>query len=218
MSNLEKLEEMIIRQTNSYDDQIDETIDVEDEEIIAGDTDEVIEEDDDNECDEKCDEQDELLEILLNTREQGEMVEQLIKNQIEIKDSMIDKLHKELDYYKQGSADRFENQLMKAVIKVRKDMCRIMDSDKWDDMSLEDIKREYQYTMEDLTDLLEQQNVDPYQSIAGDSFDGAIHQPKIEITKDESLDKTIKESVSEGYKKGDKVLIPERVIVYQYRA
>lgn len=218
MSNLDNLEEMIIQQTNSYDDQIDDVIDIENEEIIAGDMDENIEDDVNEENDENQDEQDELLEILLNTREQGEMVEQLIKNQIEIKDEMIDKLHKELDYYKQGSADRFENQLMKAVIKVRKDMCRIMDSDKWDDMSLEDLKREYQYTMEDLTDLLEQQNVDPYQSIAGDSFDGAIHQPKIEITDDETLDKKIKQSVSEGYKKGDKVLIPERVIVYQYRA
>ena len=35
---------------------------------------------------------------------------------------------------------------------------------------------------------------------------------------DESLDRTIKESITQGYKKADKVLIPERVIVNQYKA
>lgn len=159
----------------------------------------------------------ELFEILLNTREQGQMMEQLIKNQIEVKDEMISKLHKELDYYKQDAADRFVDQLMKAVIKVRKDMSKLIASDGWERMTVEDIKREYQYVLEDLTDLLEQQNIDPYQSDPGDPFDAAIHQPKLEATTDESLDRKIKKSISEGYKKGDKVLIPERVIVYQWK-
>ena len=57
-------------------------------------------------------ESEQLFEVLLNTREQGQMMEQLIKNQIEVKDEMIDKLHKELDYYKQDAADRFVDQLM----------------------------------------------------------------------------------------------------------
>ena len=160
----------------------------------------------------------ELLEILLNTREQGQMMEQLIKNQIEVKDEMINKLHKELDYYKQDSADRFVNQLMKAVIKVRKSMSRLISSEKWNGMTEEDLKKEYQYVMEDITDLLEQENVYPYESEPGDDFDASIHQPKLEPTNDISLDKKVRESISEGYKKGDKVLIPERVIVYQYKA
>lgn len=160
----------------------------------------------------------ELLEVLLNTREQGQMMEQLIKNQIEVKDEMINKLHKELDYYKQDAADRFVDQLMKAVIKVRRDMNRLIGSDKWEGMTVEDIKREYQYVLEDITDLLEQQNVDPYQSEPGDDFDATVHQPKLEATADEALDKKVKESISEGYKKGGKVLIPERVIVYQFKA
>lgn len=160
----------------------------------------------------------EILEILLNTREQGQIMEQLIKNQIEVKDEMISKLHKELDYYKQDVADRFVDQLMKAVIKVRKDMSKLADSDKWETLTADDLRREYQYVLEDITDLLEQQNVDPYSSEPGDDFDASIHQPKLEATTDILLDKKIKESISEGYKKGDKVLIPERVIVYQYRA
>jgi molecular chaperone GrpE (heat shock protein) len=160
----------------------------------------------------------ELLEILLNTREQCQMMDQLIKNQIEVKDQLIDKLHKELDYYKKGAAEKFEDQLMKAVIKVRRDMSKRSSSGEWDKITVDDLKREYQYVLEDITDLLEQQNVDAYESAPGDDFDASIHQAKIEATEDSSLDKKIKESISEGYKKGDKVLIPERVIVYQYKA
>lgn len=159
----------------------------------------------------------ELLEILLNTREQGQMIEQLIKNQINIKDEMISKLHKELDYYKQDSAERFADQLMKAVIKVRKDMGKLLNSSKWTELSVEDLQREYTYIFEDLTDLLEQQNIDPYQTKPGEPFDAAIHQPKLEMTEIPELDKTVKESLSEGYKKGGKVLISERVLVYQYK-
>lgn len=159
----------------------------------------------------------ELFEILLNTREQGQMIEQLIKNQIQVKDDMINKMHNELDYYKQDAADRFVDQLMKAVIKVRKDMNRVVSSENWTEMSADDLRREYKYCLEDITDLLEQQNVDPYSSATGDDFDAAIHQAKIEITDNPALDKKIKESISEGYKKGNKVLLPERVIVYQYK-
>lgn len=160
----------------------------------------------------------ELLEILLNTREQGQIMEQLIKNQIDVKDEMINKLHKELDYYKQDAADRFVVQLMKAVIKIRKDMTRLITSAGWEKMSADDLRREYTYCLEDITDLLEQQNVDSFRSEPGDEFDASIHQVKIEVTEDFSLDKKVKESIAEGYRKGDKVIIPERVIVYRYKA
>ena len=84
---------------------------------------------------------------------------------------MIDKLHKELEYYKQESADRFIEQVMKAIIKVRKDMKRQIYSEQWEGMSKEDIKREYIYIYEDLLDLLEQQNIDVYETREGDMFD-----------------------------------------------
>lgn len=160
----------------------------------------------------------ELMEILLNTREQGQLMEQLIKNQIKVKDEMINKLHKELDYYKQDAAERFTDQLLKSVIKVHKDMRKMLASDRWNAMTVEEIKREYQYIFEDMTDLLEQQNVDSYRTEANEKFDASIHMPKLESTTDVSLDKKVKASLSDGYKKGDKVLIPERVIVYQYKA
>ncbi len=161
---------------------------------------------------------DEMNEILLNTREQCQMMEQLIKNQIEVKDKMIDRLHKELDFYKNATEDKFVDQLMKAVIKVHKDMCRRVNSENWKSLEAEDLRKEYQYTLEDVEDLLEQQNVDSYFSNPGALFDAAIHQPKMEVTDDLSLDRKVKESISKGYKKGDKVLVSERVIVYKYQA
>ncbi len=159
----------------------------------------------------------ELMEIVLNTREQGKMVEDLINRQIYVKDDIIDKLHKELEYYKKESADRFIDQVMKSVIKVRKDMARLIASDKWDAISIENLKTEYTYIYEDLTDLLEQQNIDAYQTNEGEDFDASIHQAKIEVTDNRQLDKKIKQSLGEGYKKRDKILQPERVVVYQYK-
>ncbi len=160
---------------------------------------------------------DDLMEIVLNSREQCQMVDQLIKSQIEVKDEMINKLHKELEYYKQGAADKFIDQVMKAIIKVRKDMARQIDSGDFVARSAEEMQREYIYIFEDLSDLLEQQNIDVYSTPTGEDFNASIHLSKVEATDDPSLDKKVKSSISEGYKKGDKVLLPERVIVYQYR-
>lgn len=159
-----------------------------------------------------------LTEILLNTQEQCTMVDGMIRNQINLKDEQIDKLHSELQFYKDDHSSKFVNQVMKAVIKVRKDMLKRTASQSWEELSVAELKREYEYVLDDLTDLLEQQNIDPYETAAGESFSAAKHQVrKIIPTDDESLDKTIKESVSEGYTKGEKILIVERVDVYQYK-
>jgi molecular chaperone GrpE (heat shock protein) len=159
-----------------------------------------------------------LSEILLNTQEQCAMVDGLIRNQINLKDAQIDKLHSELQYYKDDQASKFINQVMKAVIKVRKDMLKRTTSRSWDEMSAAELKREYEYVVDDLTDLLEQQNIDPYETAPGEPFDASRHQVfKLEPTDDASLDKTIQKSVSEGYTKNGKVLIVERVIVYQHK-
>ena len=158
----------------------------------------------------------EISEIVLNTREQNQLTEQLIKNQIEVKDKLIDKLHSELEFYKQGSAERFIDQVMKALIKVRKDMHRIISSQDFEDMTSDDLRREYTYIFEDMTDLLEQQNIDAYSTKVGGDFDPSIHSAKVEATDNKELDKKIKKSINEGFKKNNKVLIPEKVIVYQY--
>ena len=158
-----------------------------------------------------------ISQILYNTQEQCQTLQTLIKNQIEVKDVQIDKLYAELEYYKKDSADRFVEQVMKSIIKVRKDIQKRIDSEEWEKMSEVELRREYVYIFEDMTDLLEQQNIDSYETPSGSLFDASIHQAKIEITDNPELDKTVKCSLSEGYKKGNKIIIPERVMVYQYK-
>ena len=158
-----------------------------------------------------------MKDLLLEIQEKTQFTEGTLSHQIEVKDELINKLHGELELYRQGAEERFSDQLMRAVIKVRRDMVRRLQSDEWTDLSAEDIRREYQYVFEDITDLLEQQNVDAYQSGPGHQFDPARHQAKVVPTDDPALDKKIWKSLSEGYTKGSKVLQPERVIVYQYK-
>ena len=156
-------------------------------------------------------------EILLNTQESNQMFDAMIRNQIEVKDAMINKLHDEMQYYKDDHAGRFIVQVMKAIIKIRKDMVKKIASDFWTDADANTVRKEYEYLLDDLTDLLQQQNIDPFTTNEGELFDAAKHQVfKIEITNDEKLDKHIKKSINEGYTQKDRLLIPEKVIVYQY--
>lgn len=159
-----------------------------------------------------------LTEILLNTREQCTMVDTLIRNQIHVKDEQINKLYSEMQFYKEDHASRFINQVMKAIIKVRKDMIKRASSPEWLEMSVSQVQREFEYAIDDLTELLEQQNIDPYETDPGELFDVSKHQVhKLEPTDDPELDKRIKQSFHEGYLKNGKVFIVERVIVYQYK-
>lgn len=66
--------------------------------------------------------QEELLslnEILLNTREQCQMTAQLIENQLKRKDQLIDRLHQELETYKQDQPASLVEQAMKELIGLR---------------------------------------------------------------------------------------------------
>lgn len=57
-----------------------------------------------------------LTEILLNTREQCVMVDDMIRNQINLKDEQIDKPHAELQYFKDDEASKFINQVRSHAI------------------------------------------------------------------------------------------------------
>lgn len=158
----------------------------------------------------------EVKELLLCIKEQGQMVEAFVNNQIRLKDEWIDKLHRELDGYRGGAAEKGIDELIRQIIKVKRSMTRMTGRQDWTLMSADEVRKNYEYTIEDITDLLELQNVDSYVTAKGDVFDAAIHQCKVEPTDDPELDKTVKMSISEGYRKGDRVLIPERVVVYKY--
>ena len=161
--------------------------------------------------------QSKMMEYLERIDEQCLRLDALLVNRIQVRDEQVNRLHEELDYYKKDAAGKFENQLLKAVIKIHHGMKKKINSDFFAGKEADQILQEYMYTFEDLTDLLEQQLCDEIESQPGDAFDPAIHQAKLEATDNAALDKTVKTSVSSGYKKAGKVLIPERVIVYQYK-
>lgn len=159
-----------------------------------------------------------LTEVLLNSQELCSMVDGMLRDQIAVKDAQIDRLHKELQFYKDDQSARYVDQVMKAIIKVRKDLLKRIHSEQWPELSGEQLRREYSYILDDVTDLLEQQNIDPYHTEPLEPFQPSIHQvARMEATEDAALDKRVKCSVSEGYKKGEKVLIAERVVLYQFK-
>lgn len=158
-----------------------------------------------------------VTEILLNTQENNQMFDAMIRNQIQVKDAMINKLHDEMQYYKDDHAGRYVNQVMKSIIKIRKDMVKKITSDSFIDADADTVRKEYGYLLDDLTDLLEQQDIDPFSTDEGEPFDASKHQVfKLEPTDNPELDKCIKKSVNEGYTQKDKLLMAEKVIVYQY--
>lgn len=159
-----------------------------------------------------------LSELLLNSQEQCTMIDGMIRNQIDRKDALIDELHSELQSYKDDRAGRFVDQVMKSLIKIRNDMVRCTEAPQWANMTLADVQREYGYVLDDLTDLLQQQSIDPYRTAPRESFRPAIHQVAKQVpTSDPALDKTVQQSVCEGYTKGDKTFLAERVAIYRYK-
>lgn len=152
---------------------------------------------------------------LLNERCQH--FDDVIQHQIATKDSLIDKLHADLRSFQKDDAERYILQVMKAAIRVRAVMRKQMESPRWDSLSADQLREEYAYVLEDLTDLLENQGIIPFASKPGSAFAPSKQNPKIELTNDPALDKTVKESKKDGYMQGDKLIIPEQVIVYQYK-
>ena len=157
-----------------------------------------------------------LNEILLNTQEQCQIMDQVLRRQIEKKDEQIDLLHKELQYYKEAQADRLIDQAMKEVIKLRNGILKTMQSDEWDRLDADKLRQVIAYLEEDIVNLLEMQDIDAFTSEPGELFDPGKHQLAAIIpTEDEDLDRRIQMSTRPGYRKKDMVLVHESVTVYR---
>lgn len=156
-------------------------------------------------------------EITAKIDELKASVQAVLKNQIEAKDSLINRLHDELEKAKQDPVQAYTDQLVKSVIKIRKDMKKTMEKESYKEMTVNDLRKEYGYIFDDISDLLELQNVDPFKSVPGDPFDRTKHDAKTELTGDPDLDKKIKESLSEGFTKDGRVIVLEKVVVYKYK-
>ena len=165
--------------------------------------------------------QEELLslnEILLNTREQCQMTAQLIENQLKRKDQLIDRLHQELETYKQDQPARLVEQAMKELIGLWGRLLKRQSSPQWAELDAEKLREEFTYLDEDILDLLERQNIEPFTTQPGQPFDGGRHRAMNVVSADSpELDRRVKASLAPGYAKGDKVLIPEHVTVYRFQ-
>ena len=89
--------------------------------------------------------------------EQLQTMETFMKNQLETKDQMINSLHSELQYYKDEKSEKFVEQFMKSIIKIRKDMLKVLTGEQWSTMDADNLKEQYTYIFEDLTDVLQLQ-------------------------------------------------------------
>ena len=81
-------------------------------------------------------------EMINGMKEQVALFSNLIKSQIDVKDRQIDRLHEELDSYRQENATKYVDQVMKGIIKIRKDMSKWIGSEEWGSCTIEDIKKE----------------------------------------------------------------------------
>ena len=159
----------------------------------------------------------ELMQELRALSEKCHHFDQVIRHQVSEKDSLIDKLHADLRSYQKDDSDRYILQVMKGIIRVRSAMMKEIQNDRWTTLSADQIREAYGYILEDLTDLLENQGIIPFSSAPGSPFDPSKQNPKVELTNESSLDKRVKESKKDGYIQGEKLIIPEQVIVYQYK-
>lgn len=156
-------------------------------------------------------------EILTQIKEQLDALQTQVEKQVLIQSEQTSRLLEELDHYKKGSSDRFENQLLKAVIKIRMDIKRNLASERFRQKSAEELLEAYRYIFEDISDLLELQNCDEFQSEPGSEFDPSIHQAKIEPTEEPEKNRLVKCSLTPGFRKDGKTLVAERVVVYKYQ-
>ena len=157
-----------------------------------------------------------LNEILLNTQEQCQIMDQVLRRQIEKKDEQIDLLHKELQYYKEGpggSPDRSGHEGSDQAAERDPENHAV---DEWDRLDADKLRQVIAYLEEDIVNLLEMQDIDAFTSEPGELFDPGKHQLAAIIpTEDEDLDRRIQMSRRPGYRKKDKVLVHESVTVYR---
>lgn len=137
------------------------------------------------------------------------------------KERIIDNLHKELQEYRNDLIRNLMQPVIMDVIRVIEDMKKLIvhhESKETSELNPEKLLKLLQSFPGDLEDLLFKLRVEPFQD------DGAPFNPSRQKaartieTDDKARDKTICRSVRNGYEWDGKVLLPELVEVYTYKA
>lgn len=168
--------------------------------------------------DKKIDVLDEKLQLL-----EEKFDEQILDNND--KQRIIDTLHTELQDFRNDRNGKLFNVFALDVIQVIDTIeknCRIYSTGSDKTITTEErygrLLRILTDTAEDLNDVLYRQNIEPY-SVPGDEVD--VHRQKIiqtVATDDPESDKKIALRIADGYEKDGKILRPERVKVFCYKA
>lgn len=135
-------------------------------------------------------------------------------------DKVIDQMHSELQKYKEDLYSQLVRPILLDIIDVRDSIMRIASTYLKKPEGEQDIPNKIfaDYAF-DMQDILERNNVEIYMSEKGDAFVPVEQRAvKKEITNDESLHGKVAESLSSGYRYGERVLSAEKVSVYFYQA
>ena len=138
----------------------------------------------------------------------------------EHKDEIIDKLHQELQEYKQDIVKKHILSIVLDVVKVADDIRKWITYFKSLDVSQRDPVKLFRYLEaipSDLEDIFYWQGVKPYTNKKG-AFDPAKQRAMKKISTDDiSKDKTVAKSLRPGYEWEGKVIRQEMVAVYVYK-
>lgn len=161
-----------------------------------------------------------LAELQQSVRQLQQSFDQKIKYDAH-KEQLIDRLHQELQTYKDGLQEQQIRPLLLDIIQTIDEVNKLIMS--YQNYSPEDLDptkllKQLQTFPDDLKAILYRQGVDSYQNYET-AFDAQRHRVlKREETQDAALDKKIAHSLREGYLWREKVLRPELVSVYRFTA
>ena len=139
------------------------------------------------------------------------------------KDTIIDRQHKELEDYRSGLIDKVSLQIADGVIQQIDNIEKLaahypVFSPREDDGLYEKYEKLRKLLIElpeSLRDVLDRNDIESYRSDEGLLFDAKRQRVlKKEFTSDETLDKTVKQSLRWGFIFKGKVIRPEMVEVY----
>lgn len=129
-----------------------------------------------------------------------------------------EEMHRELQEFKDDFYAKLFKPILMDIITIRKDILKMAAHYQAKPVEEQNIPlKKYLYPAEDLADLLDKYSVTYFNTEPGTPFNPRRHSVSEKvITDDESLDKMILRSVSDGYLMNDCILVYERVKVYSY--
>ncbi len=133
------------------------------------------------------------------------------------REKVVDRLHAELQEYKQGMLLGILRPVFVDLIQLHDDIGKMVDAQKdaeGEVARLLDLMRGFQQGIEDI---LYRQGVEPF-AIEGDAFDPRRQRALSTVTTDDAdRNKKVASRLRKGFQAGDKVIRPEMVTVYSYK-